>query len=117
MAYDYARRDALARAQGFDSYYDKRRTLEFANNPRGNFLRVIGERAGGQRQAHYDDARLYYQAFKEGPKNDYKAYTNAQGELVTRRGRGARAKWLIEKAGYVDSYDAWLALYPNGKRE
>lgn len=116
MAYNYARRDALAREQGFESYYDKRRTLEFANDPRGNFRKVIGEKAGGQRQAHYDDARLYYQAFKTGPKNDYRAITNAQGQLVIRNGRGARAKWLIEKAGYV-TYDEWLALYPAGTRE
>lgn len=117
MAYSYQRRDELARQQGFDSYYDKRRTLEFANAPRSSFLRVIGERAGGQRHQHYEDARLYYQAFKGGPANDYRAYVNAEGEMVTRRGRGARAKWLVEKAQYVESYEAWLELYPNGKRE
>lgn len=115
MAYSYARRDELAKEQGFASYYDKRRTLEFANAPRSSFVKVIGHKAGGQRHANYEDARTYYQAFKTGPKNDYRIYRNTRGEIVTRGGRGARAKWLI-RAGYVSSYEEWLELYPNGKR-
>lgn len=117
MAYDYARRDALAREQGFASYYDKRRELEFANKAR-EFRRHIPEGAGGSQHRNFDEARLFFQAFKTGGKDDYRVYRNRRGELIVRPdGRGARAKWIIDVAGYVADYDEWRQRYPHNVRE
>jgi hypothetical protein len=118
MAYSYSRRNEIARAKGFDSYRDYRRTVEFANKSK-DFGMHVGK-AGGRTGENLDMARLYYAAFKESDPKDYGIQTS-KGRPIVRRGKdgkpkGAKAKWLIDVAGYVGDADEWRRRYPNGVR-
>jgi hypothetical protein len=101
VAYSYARRNQLARDKGFESYSDYRRQTEFASRD-PNFRQFVG-RVGGSDAANLDMARLHYQAFKVSP-DDYGP-------------NSAKARWLIDVAGYVRDLDEWRRRYPNNRRE
>lgn len=118
MAYSYQRRQELAREKGFSSYGEYRRATEFANRDK-EFRRIVGE-AGGSKGRNLAEAKLFYQAFREGNPDDYRLRRNKAGDLVVRmRGgkpQGAKAKWIIDVAHYVDQ-DEWRQLYPKGKQK
>lgn len=64
--------------------------------------------------------KLYYQAFKLQDPDDYSLQTRngrAVVKMVKGKPRGARAKWLIDVARYVDDSQEWRRRYPNGVRE
>lgn len=116
MAYSYQRRNELAQAKGFASYSEYRRATEYANKSR-DFNRIVGT-AGGTRAQNLDEARIFYQAFKEGDTDDYRLRLR-NGRPVVRmvdgKPVGAKAKWIIDVAGYVD-VDEWKERYPRGRR-
>lgn len=118
MAYSYERRNELARTKGFASYSEYRRATEFANR-HDDFVRHVGGTAGGTRADNLDIARLYYQAFKLGDKDDYSIQTR-NGKPIVRmvngKPKGAKAKWLIDVAGYVNDAEEWKRRYPAGHR-
>lgn len=117
MAYSYARRNEIAQSKGFASYGEYRRTTEFANRSQ-DFQREIG-RVGGPKAANLADAKLFYQAFKQGDPNDYRI-RRTQGRLTVKmqdgKPVGAKAKWFIDVIGLMDA-DTWRQLYPRGRRD
>lgn len=120
MAYTYGRREQLAREKGFASYTQYRKATELARRS-PEFQRIVGPDVGGPKGANLDMAKLYYQAFKLGDKDDYSIQTR-KGRPIVRIGkdgkpRGAKAKWLIDVAGYVDDASEWRQRYPTGHRE
>jgi hypothetical protein len=132
VAWSHERRNELAREKGFRNYSEYRKVVSYANKPlkhsrssqgvrstRNEFQQTVGN-AGGRKNANLDEARLYYQAFKETPENDYRIRTK-NGEPVVKyeNGRpvGAKAKWLIDVMGYVDDAAEWKSRYPTGKRD
>lgn len=118
MAYSYDRRNALARERGFASYGEYRRATEFANRS-ADFQNLVGE-AGGRSGKNLAQARLYYQAFKQSDPKDYAIRTRRGRPVVTTgkdgKIRGAKAKWLIDVAGYVGDAEEWKRRYPQGVR-
>lgn len=118
MAYSYSRRNEIAQSKGFANYGEYRRATEFARKSE-DFNRLVGGEVGGRSGANLDIARLYYQAFKQGDPKDYSIQTrNGKPVVRMKDGKpvGAKAKWLIDVAGYVDDVDEWRRRYPNGVR-
>lgn len=116
MAYSYNRRNEIARSKGFSSYGEYRRATEYANRSR-EFEQKVGH-AGGYKGENLDAARTYYQAYKEGEPNDYTLHKRGGKLVVTiKDGKpsGAKAKWVIDYAGYVDEAE-WRRRYPRGRR-
>jgi hypothetical protein len=116
VAYSYARRQALAREKGFTSYGQYRRATEYARKS-PEFQRIVGG-VGGARGENLDAAKTYYQAFVQGDKDDYslrKSHGNRVVKIVDGKPRGAKAKWIIDYAGYIDE-EAWRERYPRGRR-
>lgn len=111
----HAQREAKARELGFASAYERRQVTKFANESK-DFRHHVGQ-AGGKSHENLAQARLYWQAF--GPKadaKDYKVRTRNGKPVVGKDGKGAKAKWLIDVAGYVGDVDEWKMRYPNGVR-
>lgn len=118
MAFSYERRNEIAREKGFSSYPEYRRVTEYARKSE-EFARFVGPEVGGRTNANLDMAKLYYQAFKQGDPNDYSIRTrNGKPVVTTKDGKpvGAKAKWLIDVAGYVDDSEEWKRRYPAGAR-
>lgn len=118
VAYSYNRRNEIARSKGFASYSEYRRATEFANKST-DFTRATGGKAGGMTGARLDEARLFYQAFKQGDKNDYRIRrTHGQLAVKMQNGKpvGAKAKWFVDVEGLMDA-DTWRILYPRGRRD
>jgi hypothetical protein len=115
MAYTHARREEIAREQGFKSYYDKRRSLELANSDE-QFTEFVGPVSGRSDPERLAMAKLYRQAFYTSPKDDYSVHVRRGKVVVLPDGRGAKAKYLIEVAEYVDDVAQWRNLYPTGSR-
>lgn len=118
MAYSYQRRNEIARDKGFSGYSEYRRAVEFANAS-DDFTSIVGT-AGGYAGENLANARLYYQAFKLSDPKDYSIQTS-KGRPVVRKGKdgkikGAKAKWLIDVAGYVGDAEEWKRRYPSGTR-
>lgn len=61
-------------------------------------------------------AKLHRQAFYTSPKDDYSVHVRRGKVVVLPDGRGAKAKYLIEVAEYVDDVAQWRNLYPTGSR-
>lgn len=133
MAYTWARRQELARARGWLGATEQRNAIAFAKaspefsrltgidrrDIRADKLPLLGDVKG---QSASGIVKLYYQAFKKGAPDDYNLVTNRLGQptvAVDDKGvpHGAKAKWLIDIANYVDDSDEWRRRYPSGVRD
>jgi hypothetical protein len=142
VAYDYRRRTELAREKGFANYTEYRNATEYAFE-RGRFR---GTNSGRDFETFAtwtppvirrneivepgryrgDQVRAYWLAFgrashgtrskrKEWEK-DYSVVTRNRRVVIGPTGKGAKAYWLINVAGYVPNATVWRALYPRGLR-
>jgi hypothetical protein len=115
VAYTFARRTELAKERGFSSYYDQRRSLELANAD-DDFIEFVGPVDARSPRDRLEMAKLHRQAFSTSPKDDYSVHVRRGKVVVLPDGRGAKAKYLIEVAEYVDDVAQWRNLYPTGSR-
>ena len=126
--YNYARRVFLARQRGFvdpsgkvNPYTYYRRATEYANADE-QFTTAVGNTgvdAYGTEHA-LDEARILYEAFVLGDKDDYSIHMR-NGKPVVKYDDdgtpiGARAVALITILKYVPSAAAWRRLYPTKTR-
>lgn len=130
---DYARRQEKALELNFKDYSEYRRVTEYANGtgkfkrkalksgkkrPATDFNRMVGKPGPTSDAEDLAMAKLYYQAFHSGDQDDYSIVTNAAGNIIVGpNGKGAKAKWLIEVAGYVRDAADWRNRYSNNVRE
>ena len=115
MAYTYARRQELARAKGFESYYQYRKVTEYADEST-----LFAQESGIEDpREDLDLAKLFYEAFVAGDPDDYHVYMR-KGKIVVRyidgKPSGAKAKLFIDHFGYVADAAEWAARYPNNNR-
>lgn len=131
MAYTWERRQELARARGWAGATEQAKAIKFAKEStefsrltgidkrdiRADKLALLPDVKG---QSGHGVVQLYYQAFKQGDPDDYTLRTR-NGRPVVRqvdgKPEGARAKWLIDIANYVDDSQEWRRRYPNGVRD
>ena len=122
--YTWERRNELARERGWSGATEQENALSYARESR-DFSRLTGIGRGkirADRLTRDETAlvRLYYQAFHLQDPDDYSLQTRngkPTVRIVNGVPRGARAKWLIDIAQYVDDSQEWRRRYPNGVRE
>lgn len=95
----YQRRNELAKEQGFSSYADKRKQLEYASKS-GLFRDTVGKPNARSRDDLHK-VKVFYRAMKEDKSN----YSRDS----------AKAEWFVEIADLMD-YDEWEDRYPGGTR-
>lgn len=132
MAYNYARREELAKQKGFASYTEYRSATEYAKGT-GRFagtrsakdFRLFSGAYTEKTPNIVADARAYWLAFgrpshSKGQtkyEDTYSVVTDKNGDVIIgRNGKGAKAYWLIKIAGAVPTVEVWRALYPTGRR-
>ncbi len=115
MASIINRRNELARERGFRNYYDQRMALKQANADE-QFTEFVGPVRANSPADVLAMAKLHRQAFYTSPKDDYSVHVRRGRVVVLPDGRGAKAKYLIEVAEYVDDVAQWRNLYPTGSR-